>query len=195
MIRKLLAPLLLVLALGACAQTENYVVLLDKGEPSALVVTTGGGAATLDTPGQAVSLDAPANAPERVSLADAEVKRIWAEALAHEPPAPVSFLLYFLLDSTTLTPESRRLLPDVLTAVRSRPAPEVSIAGYTDRSGTADYNYQLGLDRANAVARDVVAVGVPSSAVSTFSYGAAQPLVPTARPFEPRNRRVEITVR
>jgi outer membrane protein OmpA-like peptidoglycan-associated protein len=107
----------------------------------------------------------------------------------------VSFQLYFLLDSTNLTPDSRRLLPVVLSAVQTRPAPEVSIAGYTDRSGSTDYNYELGLRRANSVAREVEAAGVPSSAVSTFSYGAAQPLVATTRAFEPRNRRVEITVR
>lgn len=186
---------LLLLGLGACAQPENYVVLLDKGEPSALVVTTGGGAATLDTPGQAVALEAAAKPPARVTLADADVRRIWAAALAAEPPTPVSFLLYFLLDSTTLTPDSRAKLPDVLAAVKTRPAPEVAIAGYTDRSGPPDYNYQLGLRRARAVAREVEAAGVPAAAVSTFSYGAAQPLVPSSRPFEPRNRRVEITVR
>jgi hypothetical protein len=74
---------LLVLALGACAKTENYVVLLDKGEPSALVVTTGGGAATLDKPGQAVNLEASAKAPAPVALPDPVVKRMGAAGVAH----------------------------------------------------------------------------------------------------------------
>jgi outer membrane protein OmpA-like peptidoglycan-associated protein len=191
---RILAPLLL-LAVAACARPENYVVLLDKGAPSALTVTTGGGSVQLDTPGEAVRLAAADQAPAPVALPDPEVRRIWAAALAHEPPAPVSFLLYFLLDSTTLTPDSRAKLPDVLAAVRARPAPEVTIAGYTDRSGPPDYNIALGLRRARAVARDVVAAGVPREAVETRSYGAAQPLVETRGAFEPRNRRVEITVR
>jgi len=182
-------------ALGACAQPKNYVVLLDEGRPTSVTVTTAGGAATLDRPGQAVSLPDRNNAPQSARLSDQEVRTLWAEALAHEPPAPVSFILYFVLDSTALTPESRASLTQVLAAVRTRPAPEVAIVGYTDRSGTNDYNFELGLRRAQAVRREIEAAGVPATLISVASYGQANPLIPNAREFEPRNRRVELTVR
>jgi outer membrane protein OmpA-like peptidoglycan-associated protein len=160
-----------------------------------VTVTTSAGTATLDRPGQAVALSSRDRAPEAASLTDQEVRTLWAEALAHEPPAPVSFILYFILDSTTLTPESRRSLSEVLGIVRARPAPEVAVVGYTDRSGTNEYNYELGLRRAQAVRREIEAAGVPSSLISVASYGPANPLIPNAREFEPRNRRVELTVR
>jgi outer membrane protein OmpA-like peptidoglycan-associated protein len=191
---RLLGPFVL-LALGACAQPENYVVRLDTGAPSALVVTTAGGAVALDAPGQAVNLEAPSRAPAPAQLSDEDVRRIWAAALAHEPPAPVSFVLHFRLASTALTPDSRALLPEVLDAVRTRPAPEVAIAGFTDRAGSANYNLALGLRRARAVAREVEQAGVPATEIDVKSYGAAQPLVEGASPLEPKNRRVEVTVR
>jgi outer membrane protein OmpA-like peptidoglycan-associated protein len=45
------------------------------------------------------------------------------------------------------------------------------------------------------VRREVEAIGVPSSLVSVASHGAGNPLIPGNRPYEPRNRRVEVTVR
>ena len=190
----LIAALLLPAILCACAP-QNYVVLLDSGKPGAITVKNQTGEQVLDRPGQAVAIADRTSTPESVALSEPEVKKIWADALAYEPPSPVSFILYFILDTTNLTPESRAELPKVLDVIKRRPAPEVAVTGYTDRSGTAEYNYDLGLRRAEAVRRDIEAIGVPGSLINVASYGAANPLVETAQPYEPRNRRVEITVR
>ncbi len=188
------AALLLLAALGACAP-KNYVVLLDNDTPSAVVVTNQGGSTTLDRPGTAVRIPSATRAPETVALSQPEIDRQWAEAIAAQPPRPVHFLLYFVLDTPKLTPASRSELPKVLELIKQRPAPEVAIVGHTDRSGPTDYNYQLGLQRAQAVRREVEAIGVPSALITVTSHGANNPLVQTRQPYEPRNRRVEITVR
>jgi peptidoglycan-associated lipoprotein len=198
-VRRLLAVLLLA-ALGACTAKpppNNQLVLLpnDDGTPSAVTITNGSGTTVLDQPGAAVRVAQPASAPERIALNDAEIQGTWGDAIAYQPPRPVTLQLYFILDTTKLTPQSRAELPKLLDLIRQRPAPEVAIVGNTDRSGDPPYNEALGLRRAEAVRREVEAIGVPPSLISVSSHGAGDPLVVTDRPYEPRNRRVAITVR
>lgn len=182
--------------LAACA-AQNRVVLLDNedGTPSSIVVANAGGSAVLERPGAAVEIARQTSAPASLALNAAQIRKDWADALAYQPPRPVTLLLYYVLDTPNLTPESRAELPRVLDLIRQRPAPEVVIVGHTDRSGDPSYNYELALRRANAVRREVEAIGVPAELITVTSHGGGNPLVPSSRPYEPRNRRVEITVR
>ncbi len=188
--------LALLALLGACT-AGNEVVLLpnEDGHPSTLVVSNAAGTAVLEQPGSAVAIARETSAPETVAVTDAEIKERWGAALAIHPPAPVTILLYFILDTTQLTPESHAALPHVLDLIRQRPAPEVVIVGHTDRSGDTPYNNELGLRRAEAVRRQIEAIGVPAELITVTSHGAGNPLVVPSRAYEPRNRRVEITVR
>jgi outer membrane protein OmpA-like peptidoglycan-associated protein len=95
-----------------------------------------------------------------------------------------------------LTPESDRLLPEILEHVKSRSVPDVTVIGHTDTMGSAESNVVLGLGRANLIRERLVAVGLDSSLVSAESHGEADLLVPTPDETpEPRNRRVEVSVR
>lgn len=170
-------------------------MLLDSGKPSAVVITNESGTKEVNQPGQAVAIAGRNSTPKPIELSQAEIDKIWGDAITYHPPAPVTSLVYFVLDTTELTPASRAELPKVLTIIRQRPAPEVAIVGYTDRSGETDYNYDLGLRRAEAVRRAIEAIGVPRASITVYSYGSANPLIPTRQPYEPRNRRVEITIR
>jgi outer membrane protein OmpA-like peptidoglycan-associated protein len=186
----------LLLALAACASGDRIVLLPNEdGAPSTITVTNSGGSAVIDQPGAAVAVARPTTAPAPLTLSDADINKDWADALAFQPPRPVVLTLYFVLDTTEMTPNSRAELPKLLDLIRQRPAPEVVIAGHTDRSGDANYNEELGLRRANAVRRAIEAIGVPPGLITVTSHGAGDPLVRTSRPYEPRNRRVEVTVR
>ena len=190
-----LAGLLALLLLGACAARNDVVLLANEdGSPSAITVSNPGGTAVLEQPG-AVAIARATSAPTPVTLSDQEVRTIWADALAYHPQRPVTMLLYFVLDTPNLVPASRAELPKLLDLIRQRPAPEVVIVGHTDRSGDERYNYELGLRRANAVRREVEAIGVPPELITVTSHGGNNPVVATTRPYEPRNRRVEVTVR
>ena len=75
--------------------------------------------------------------------------------------------------------------------------PEVIVTGHTDTTGSADQ--QL---RARAEARDdgarrcSIEAGLDAAAIEVTSHGEADLLVRDAgRTYEPRNRRVEITIR
>ena len=171
------------------------MVLLDSGKPSAVTFTNNAGTTELSQPGAAISIAGRSSTPQPIALSQAEIDKTWGEAIANHPPAPVISILYFILDTTDLTPASRAELPKVLTTIKQRPAPEVAVVGYTDKSGEHEYNYDLGLRRAIAVQAAIEKIGVPHDAITVDSYGSANPLVPTRQPYEPRNRRVEITVR
>jgi len=105
-------------------------------------------------------------------------------------------VLYFKEDSDELTGESQALLPDVVRDIRARHAGDVGVVGHTDTVGTHEYNYRLGLRRAVRVADLLVALGVDRRLLDVTSHGKDDLLVPTGDGVpEPRNRRVEVTIR
>jgi outer membrane protein OmpA-like peptidoglycan-associated protein len=129
-------------------------------------------------------------------LEEKQIRQMFGEALAALPPEPVRFILYFKGDSDDLAPESQALLPKFFRTVRDRSPTDVSIVGHTDTVGDRDYNYRLGLRRANKVADLVAAQGGDRNALDIDSHGKDDLLVQTGDQVpESRNRRVEITVR
>jgi outer membrane protein OmpA-like peptidoglycan-associated protein len=70
------------------------------------------------------------------------------------------------------------------------------VAGYTDRVGHEDYNYELGQRRATSVAGYLVGKkGLDPTQVRVVSYGASKPVADNStRSGRRRNRRVEILV-
>ncbi|MFW6242332.1 MAG: OmpA family protein, partial [Thermodesulfobacteriota bacterium] len=68
--------------------------------------------------------------------------------------------------------------------------------GHSDRQGSEEMNWKLSLERARTVNRILVERGVPETLIETTSHGEGNPRIPTADEVsEPRNRRVEVTVR
>jgi outer membrane protein OmpA-like peptidoglycan-associated protein len=129
-------------------------------------------------------------------LSEADANRLFGDLLSTLPPAPRQFVLYFRFESDDLTDESRALLPRVLDALRNRPFPDVAVIGHTDTTGAAGANVELGLRRANAIRALLVRAGIMADVIEVTSHGESDLLVKTADQVpEPRNRRVEITVR
>jgi outer membrane protein OmpA-like peptidoglycan-associated protein len=130
------------------------------------------------------------------SMSDADVARMFAGVLASLPPAARHFTLQFQFESDALTGESAALVPEILKTVRGLPAPEVVVVGHTDTMGDARTNLALGLKRATSVRDILVKAGLARSTIEVASNGEADLLVTTPdNTPEPRNRRVEITVR
>jgi outer membrane protein OmpA-like peptidoglycan-associated protein len=139
----------------------------------------------------------PGEAPQAVAVLDQpEVQRVFGPALAVVPEAPRHFNLYFELGSDTLTPESKALATEVVSVVRARTAPDVTVIGHTDTTDTTPNNVALGLRRANLIRDLLVKAGLDASLVEVASHGESDLLVPTAdSTAEPKNRRVEVSVR
>ena len=105
-------------------------------------------------------------------------------------------MLYFKSGGADLTAESAALLPKVLKAVSLRPAVDVSVIGHTDTVGDKEYNRGLSLERAQFVANLLRKQGLKVHALTVESHGERNPLVKTPdNTAEPRNRRVEISIR
>ena len=136
-------------------------------------------------------------APRAVStMSEADVKRLFGDALAALPPAPRHFTLHFRFESDALTDESTALVPEILRTVKELSVPEVIVVGHTDTMGDPRANLGLGLKRAIGVRDILVQAGLAPSTIEVTSHGEADLLVKTPdNTPEPRNRRVEITVR
>jgi outer membrane protein OmpA-like peptidoglycan-associated protein len=174
------------------------VVLLPEadGTVGRATVSNSAGAVELETARASTRVVAGAAPEVVVEISDAEVTQLFGAALAAQPPAPAHFTLYFQFDSDELTEESRKLVADVQDALRAYPAPQVIVVGHTDTTGSPAANIDLGLQRAHVVRAHLVQSGMDASAIESASHGEATPLVPTADEVaEPRNRRVEVTVR
>jgi outer membrane protein OmpA-like peptidoglycan-associated protein len=165
------------------------------GGSGAVVVQEGGREVVLDT-AYASARTGPGGGLEAGPSTPDEVRAVFAAALAAEPPRPVTFLLYFVEGTDQFTPESQALVDQVLLAIATRPAPELTVAGHTDTVGTDQFNDALSLRRAERVRALLVARGIPPASVVAVGRGKRELLVPTPDGVaEPRNRRVEITVR
>jgi outer membrane protein OmpA-like peptidoglycan-associated protein len=129
-------------------------------------------------------------------MSEDEVKREFGSLLSTLPPPAQHFTLYFRFQSDELTAESRALVPEILRAVKDRPLPEVDVTGHTDTTGSSTSNFELGLKRATMVRGLLTDAGLDPSSIEVTSHGEAVLLVKTAdNTYEPRNRRVEITIR
>ncbi|HYN12440.1 MAG TPA: OmpA family protein [Burkholderiales bacterium] len=136
--------------------------------------------------------------PPAPSRAEGETQaRAQTEQQPAAPPArPVSFLLYFGRGQDELTEESKTLWQRVLEELRARPQSDIVVIGHTDRVGAAVANDELSLQRAERVKADLVAQGIVAERIRAAGRGEREPLVPTADGVEePRNRRVEVSVR
>lgn len=192
---------------GGCAATpkrasaprgDDVIVLLpdEHGKTGAIIVSGEGGQRLLSEPRQAVRVSAGAPPGKPFVMTGEEVSARAGPALRALPPPPVRFVLFFRHDTAELTAESRPTMAAVVRAIRERGAVDISVVGHTDRAGRRDHNYRLSLERSRAVAARLTAEGADASILQITSHGEDNPLVPTRdRVHEPRNRRVEVTVR
>lgn len=190
---------LLLPGLLACTP-GTYVVLLENPEGGTGQVRVQGkdGEQHLTQAGEASPLTGVAGKTFRVDAN--KLEKDFGPALAATAASPLHFRLQFENGGNTLTAESEAAMPRIVEALRQRPAPDVSVIGHTDRVGSAEGNTALGLKRARAVAgwlqQALDTAGLTPVGIDVTSHGEANPLIPTADEVdEPRNRRVEITVR
>jgi len=175
------------------------VVLLpeEDGKLGVIRVENQQGSVTLDTSRASALVARTDVAPKATgTFAPDDVRVVFGAAIAAGPTPPVTFMLYFEQGTDVLTPESLILLDKVLEAISQRKLPQVEVSGHTDRSGSANFNDRLALDRASIVGQEVLKLGVPEQVLTVESYGERAPVVPTADGVsESRNRRVEIVIR
>lgn len=185
--------LLLILLLSACAP-KSYIVLLESpdGSTGQVIVKGQKGEQILSKAGEGTSID---GSTLPAPVAEARIRKDFGDAMAARPKLPVRYLLYFRT-GTSLTRESEALIPKIIAEAAGRPALDVSVIGHTDTVYTSEYNEQLAYKRAMTVGELLKEKGLKVRAMTIESHGKRNLLVPTPdNTYEPRNRRVEVSIR
>src|ERR1700712_3338376 len=111
--------------------------------------------------------------------------------VAAPAPAPArSYLVFFDWDKASLTDRARAIVKEAADNSSRVQTTRIEVNGYTDTSGTPQYNQGLSLRRARTVAAELVRHGVPQSAINIQGLGDTKlrfPPGPGVR--EPQNRR------
>jgi outer membrane protein len=113
------------------------------------------------------------------------------------PPAPASEQILegvtFATNSAQLTPGSVPVLDKVVAQIQSCNCSSVTIRGYTDSTGNANYNQRLSERRAAAVQEYLGTHGVPARMLSSAGLGESNPIDSNATASgRAANRRVTV---
>ncbi|MCA3848967.1 MAG: OmpA family protein [Burkholderia sp.] len=82
----------------------------------------------------------------------------------------------FDFDKASIQPSAEPTLQDILRLITSIPSGTVAIEGHTDSKGSASYNRDLSVRRANAVADWLTAHGAKKSRLSVKGFGGSRPV-------------------
>ncbi len=101
----------------------------------------------------------------------------------------------FDFDSAVFKTGFNHTLDSVAKVLKEYNKINVIVAGYTDNVGKADYNNQLSLRRAQAVADYLILRNVSPARISVYGYGSQYPVASNATEAgRAQNRRVTITL-
>ena len=103
--------------------------------------------------------------------------------------------LLFDTDSAELQPASRDQLGNIAAILKAYPAVHMKIGGYTDNTGDPQHNLKLSQDRADAVVRELVNLGVQPERLESQGYGDQYPVADNStEEGRAKNRRISMRV-
>jgi outer membrane protein OmpA-like peptidoglycan-associated protein len=103
----------------------------------------------------------------------------------------------FKFGKAAMPDEAKGEIDQLVETLKAEPkGAYIEIEGHTDNAGTKDYNYNLGLERAETVKRYLYEQHqVPLHKINVISYGEEKPIAPNkTRDGRAQNRRVVIKV-
>ncbi len=199
--------LMLLVSLVACSTTtpmatttpkNRFVLMPDPaGKVGEVVVSNRGGSQILSKSFQETQTTDLNGAPSIPTvLEEARINEIFGAAIAAQPESPVRYVLYFHTATNRLTDDSLRMIPQILTTIQERKSTWIGVVGHTDRVGWRTTNYELSLSRAEAMRDILISKGVDFPSIQIGAHGEDNTLIWTDDEVpEPRNRRVEVTIR
>lgn len=195
-----LITILMMLFLTACsAPKKNLFVLVPDpdGKTGQIAVENQGGTLLIDKPWHVSEVKDPVTPPTPSRLMEEkEIQNIFGAALSAQPLQPVIYILNFKTGGSDLTEESEKKLPEILATVTNRKSSDISVVGHSDTVGTKEINYEISFKRAQRVKEILIGMGADPLLISTDSHGEDNLLVKTQDEVdEPKNRRVEVTIR
>jgi len=103
--------------------------------------------------------------------------------------------LFFNYDQADLRSDAQRAALDNAAFLVAHPSVRITIAGYADERGSAEYNVALGMERAEAARSALMSAGVEASRIEVLSYGKERPFCSedSENCFQ-QNRRAQVVV-
>lgn len=184
------------IAFAGCASPDRIVLLPNAdGSPSAVILKTAAGERVIDQPYEAASVSQDGAITQSKETPES-VRARYGAALDAQPKRATTYVLYYLNGKVEITPESQSVVSKLRDDLKTRSTPEIIVVGHTDLVGSTEYNDALSLERAKDVRNILIATGIPSDLISISGRGKRDPVIKTADGVsEPRNRRVEISIR
>lgn len=103
--------------------------------------------------------------------------------------------LLFDVDSYALRDNTKTDLENMAETLKKYEDTNILIEGHTDSSGSNDYNQELSRNRASAVSRYLLSLGVSPDRLQTTGYGEDQPIADNETAAgRQENRRVEVAI-
>lgn len=101
----------------------------------------------------------------------------------------------FATDSSNVSAGAKNVLNSVSLVLKEYDKTNIVVAGYTDNTGSANYNLMLSKQRAQSVANVLMNSGVPHARLNVQGFGEANPMASNASAAgRASNRRVELTL-
>lgn len=136
-----------------------------------------------DNPGTDGKGSAGTEAPQPVAAVGSESRQVYF------PDVNFDFNKHSLNDL------GRGRLHQLAALLNKESGMKVVLQGHADYKGSDSYNQKLGMDRAETVRQEMVALGVPADRLSTVSFGESQPVLSEQENWARAvNRRVEVHV-
>lgn len=105
----------------------------------------------------------------------------------------ITLYINFDTGKSTIKPESKPIITQIVEMLKSNPELKVSVEGHTDNTGTPKSNKTLSYDRAKAVMTEIVAQGIDAKRLSAVGYGQDKPIADNeTEEGRTNNRRVEL---
>lgn len=158
---------MMVFALG-CAKKQAVKSTETAGAPAAAPSeqkAPGGGIVS-----EPVKPETPA-AGQQMAAAEA------GAAVTREMPSSFSDI-HFDFDKSFIREDAKPVLSQVADYLKKNKGAKMQIEGHCDERGTAEYNMALGDRRAESARAYLASLGIPSSALSTVSFGEEKPVDP-----------------
>jgi outer membrane protein OmpA-like peptidoglycan-associated protein len=112
---------------------------------------------------------------------------------AAAPALKLNSAVMFAAGQATLTPGAAQELQKAAKQIQAINPREIVIEGHTDNVGDPKANYQLSVQRAEAVKAFLVRQGIPDNTVKTQGFGDTRPVAPNdTEENKQKNRRIEV---
>lgn len=103
--------------------------------------------------------------------------------------------ILFEVDSYTLSGASKNEIADLSEILQKYEDTNIMFSGYTDNTGSEDYNQELSEQRAKSVAEYAAFTGVSGNRITIIGYGESDPVASNSTvEGRSKNRRVEVAI-